>query len=255
MARKVYIISLGYNNAAVMKAGIGRMYETMALKPEEFTHVILDQHYPIRRSEVLNLFDGFRKNYGATVMDAGSNLGLHHGWNWVCDRLPLEEEDVVIGYDPDSWPVQPGWDLAMVDALQHWKTTQCPWVSVTSEVVWHMPNARFEEWQLGRYKMLTPISHPCWVQSVCGFVWGPLKAVGNFVEPNPLYGDLEKTLAPKYAALGYKMAWMLDYHDEIRRLDGHEDAEYRNWKYATAILGEPQVPLEEWCEKKGILIT
>lgn len=244
----IYVLTMAHNSARVMMPSLERCYETATIK-DKWQHVILDAHYPIDRPAVEHFLAEYKQR-GAIILDAGKNMGLHKNWNWMCEQLPLQPEDILIGLDPDSWPVQTGWDAALVQALQNWKETKIPWVSVMSDVVHHLHNAQFKMGALNGLTIRQPVGHPCWMQSICAFVWEPLKAIGNFDEPFEYFGDLEKTIHPKYLALGYDMAWLEDFWDEPRKFDGQEDREYFEFKMDTAMRGTYNGDFETYIKMK-----
>ncbi len=242
-----------FNNTRTMSLGLERCY-AMSSGTQPITHVLLDQHYPLNRGETKRFIDNFAKAKGALVLDPGKNLGLHRGWNWACEQLELhhglKDDDILLGVDPDSWPLTRGWEAAMVKALENWQQTKVPWVGVASEVLHHLPGATWRDWELNGLKVRTPDQN-CWFQSLCAFVWGPLKEIGNFWEPNDWYGDLEKNLHPRYRAKGWEFAWLMDYWDEPRKLDSLEDPEYAEWKEALAHRGDTNLDFKDYCKMRG----
>ena len=242
----IYVLSMGYNNPRIMRASLDRLFETWDLKSGEAQLIFLDAHYPLDRPEIMRLMADLRIQRGATVLDAGRNLGLNANWNWMCSQLPLQPDDILIGYDPDSWPQRRGWASALVAALRNWRETKIPWVSATTSNTYAYPKNLSPVFDLGGLRAIRPVGRHCWMQSICAFVWEPLQAIGNFAGPTEWYGELETSLHARYLAQGFDMAWLTDVGDDFKKLVTMEDPRYRRWKLKHALERSVKVDFETW---------
>jgi hypothetical protein len=113
---KVWSISLCFMDAEIIHDSIEQYYKTK--HPEvETNHILVDQHWPINYSKQKRALELIAKKFGCQLLDPGKNLGLHEGFNWAWRQQAIPDNAMVIGYDPDSWPLDDGWDMAMAKAF------------------------------------------------------------------------------------------------------------------------------------------
>ncbi len=84
---RVHIFSTAYANARVLEAGIEALWKSENIRDGKYDahHYVLNQHYPIGREAVDNLLVEYRdaNEPWVTLADAGRNLGLHGGLNFL----------------------------------------------------------------------------------------------------------------------------------------------------------------------------
>lgn len=225
----VYAITLCFTRPEIVRTSLEQFYKTATLK--DVKHILLNQHYPLpSHQKVREELEQIAKDFNCVLMDAGKNLGLHHGFNHVTSNLSLNPDDIIIGYDHDSYPTTNGWDEALVTTMNSKSTIG--WVSLHvdktfSEVV----GAPLEPGLAGNiryFRFYKPVTN-----SICALRWKFLNDVGGLQEPTNFYGHLESAMWQKLQQ--QKMYWVFlwDYHE------GHNpnlihDRHYTHYKHAHA---------------------
>lgn len=247
MKFRTQTISLCYNPPAVIEASIDQFYATTVVETQ---HLLVDQCWPLEREAMEAVFQRLSQKYGCEVLRPGKNLGLARGFNWALSERPFPRNGMVIGYDPDSWPVTFAWDHAMCEEFVRRPDTA--WFSL-----WH-PHAERELLQ-ERRGTVDP-SNPFIVtatsavmNSVCGFRRGWLEDCGGLYEANNFYGGLESHMWQRL--VDHKMKWIFlrDFHEDFWPKPELLDTRYRDYKWLTTHGGEKQVEFPEWLKLKGYL--
>lgn len=232
---RVFAITLAFCNPKVLERSIRAFYASR--NPDmELEHVIVDQHYPMHRKETAVLLASLAGEFGIRVLDPGKNLGLHAGFNWAMCALNPRDEDIIIGYDGDSLPISPGWDMALVRAIDGTKTQH------GKKVVWStLGNPRtIKDINLRGFDKATADGYlDIWLtrtsitNSVCAWRYGWLRSVGFLHEPRAFYGHLEAEMWGRMRkdreAWGVLPGWQES--DELRDFHDREYVVYK-WKHA-----------------------
>lgn len=244
MSYRTLTISLVYNRPEIVEKSIEQFYRT-TLVPT--THVLVDQCWPLEREKMEHVFQRLSERHGCQILRPGKNLGLARGFNWALDQVPFPDNGAVIGYDPDSWPVTQGWDLALCQAFD--KYSEAAWFSL-----WH-PHAERE--LLAEKRGHVDESDPSIVwadravmNSVCAFHRGWLAKVGGLRELNPRYGGLEVHTWPRLVEAKRRWLFLRDFREEFWPWPEMVDLNYRLWKIATTQGGEVQIDFADWIKKK-----
>ncbi len=228
----IYAISLGFVPARIARESFHSFY-TKKHPGLEVRHIFLNQHYPLNEAENSVALRVICDSYGIEFMDAGRNLGLHKGWNYVQERLPLKPEDVVIAYDPDSNPISPGWDMALITALNDprhgWATLNSAWAED------QVTRAGFEERIVGGHLAVRKVSQAC-MNSVSAWKGKYLLHTKGLYEGNEFYGGLECHMFPKLAECGLEWVFVRDWWED-HSFHVQQDPQYRDYKWAHAHLG------------------
>lgn len=245
---RVFAISLGHCNPSVWARSAAQFYATAGFdKPSRFLstfeHFWLDQHYPLGdRSDA----HGVCKRYGIRVLDAGRNLGLHDGFNHVVRELGPRPGDLFVGYDPDSWPVTPGWLQRMVEVAATAK--RVGWISLMNPVSRREMGERgFKPEQLGDlvlWETLAPV-----VNSICAWPAEFLLSAGGLREPLQYYGYLECAMWDELRKQGKRWVF-IDSVWEGQELVGAGDPEYREWKAKYAHARETNLSFGDWLKTR-----
>lgn len=236
MKYKVWSISLCYNDPKIIEDSLNQLQATRDKENVDMHIVMVDQHWPIDREKNKKELERIAKNCKATLLDPGKNLGLHHGFNWAVNQLSIPDNALIIGFDPDSWPVDFGWDKAMCDVFV--EDASVVWFSL-----WH-PHATRE--LLNEHKSqpghqvpsqrTIQVTAPV-MNSVCGFRSSWFKKVGGLTEPSKYYGGLECAMWDKVKAHG-RWIFLPDYKEELHFQDVVNPL-YRAWKWHHAHEGYP----------------
>jgi GT2 family glycosyltransferase len=240
---KVWAITLCYNDADIIIDSLNQYRATSAKDEVETHHILVNQHWPVKKEETTERLEAYARENGMQVVSAGRNLGLSKGFNYALERAFIPNNAMVIGYDGDSWPVTPGWDLAMCDVFM--ARPQAVWFSL-----WH-PHAQREliteargapEQVVGGYRthrVKSPV-----MNSVCGFRAGWLKDVGGLYETG-IYGGLECAMWDRVK--DHEWLFLKDYKEDLHFHDRVNPLyrEYK-WRYAHVLDIPRGMDFESW---------
>lgn len=222
---KVHVITLGYAPARILSAGIERFYETLS-KEVPLNHVVVDHLYPLRHSEIMTAIESGRQRFGYQVLTPSVNMGLHGGLNWACDHIKPAPEDIVVIYDPDSYPLDSGWLQAFVVAIKNGGLSIAGIVNkgILNELKTRTARSYLVD---GYLEIIEP--KVAGMLSVCGWRWDFVQAAGGFQEPNAHYGGLE---AAMWARLGgRKWGYLPQYREDSEIIHCQQDDDYMHWKW------------------------
>lgn len=227
-------------DSEIVADSIAQYYRTKS-KEVETVHVLLDQHWPLEREKTREHLQAIAKQYGCLYIDSGRNRGLHEGFNYALSQLTIPDNAMVIGYDPDSYPVTIGWDMAMCEVFV--ADPRIQWLSL-----WHQHATRqlLHEGAGMHLEMIhghrvRQVSRAV-MNSVCGFRMGWLRRIGGLYEVLPKYGGLEVHMWPK---IDGRWVFLEDFQEQPALYDRMNPL-YKEWKWRTAHLGEPQIDFGEW---------
>lgn len=239
---KIFAITLGFMPVRILERSL-RAYAATRHGSLEYRHVLLDQHYPVDKEQNRSAVRALCDELGIEVMDAGRNLGLHVGFNYVLDQLNPAADDIIIAYDGDSTPVGNGWDLALVRTLLGDPQKKVVWASLTN------PRSAKDLGERGYIDKVIDghlhvrVTKTAVTNSVCAWNFGWLKSVGLLTEPSAFYGHLETAMFEKLGA--NQWAFVRDYieSDELRDL---HDRSYVVYKWCHAHLKSWPGDFESW---------
>lgn len=192
----VYTIAMAFMNYRIIAKSLAAFQDTRNVALENKL-VILNQHYPLNYDENQVVLKELAKQHNATLLDAGKNLGLHDGFNFVVDKIKPNDNDILIGYDPDSLPLQYGWDMALVRAIDGDPTGRAIWSSLMN------PRSKRDIMERGYEKRKSDGYIEIWetklpvTNSICAFKAGWLKSIGGLQEHSKYYGHLESCMYEK----------------------------------------------------------
>lgn len=230
---KVFVVTLGFVPARIWRRSLDA-YRSLHKTGLDYEHYFVDAHYPLNEVENRRELWSICADAGISVLDPGRNLGLHGNFNFALSRIPYKDDDVIIGYDPDSNPISPGFDGALVHAIQF--DQRVAWSSLLSQ------RAEPELIQRGYDRRM--IGHvEAWVtrqpvvNSICAWRGSFLRRTGGLHEPNQWYGFLEGEMFWRMKEMGMDWAFLPGWRetDDIRNL---QDREYLWWKWKFAHLRE-----------------
>lgn len=228
----VYAITLCFNKPSVVEASLRRFYATK--NPSlEVRHVLVDQCYPMpSRSAVTAKLMALAAEFNCILIHPGRNMGLHHGWNWAMNQLPLQPEDILIGYDPDSNPISHGWDMALATALSDPKVGWASLMNTRCEP--ELRERGFTERMIQHVQVWR--AHRPVVNSICAWRASFLLAAGGLQEPTNYYGHLEAAMWAHLEKQGLEWVFLPGWreNDELRNM---ADREYLLYKWSHAHLG------------------
>lgn len=246
----VLVISLCHNDPNLIEKSLDQLQATRDKTNVQMDIVMVDQHWPIDKENThLRLKEIAAKN-NAKLLDFGKNLGLHKGFNAAFLSQNFPDNGMVIGYDPDTWPVTYGWDKAMCDTFV--SDPSIGWLSLWNE----SSDREIIEQQKG-LKTAVIGGHTVHVldyavmNSICGFRSGWLKKVGGLVEPNEFYGGVECAMWNHLQEHKMKWVFMRDFK-EIPELRWRAPRAYIVWKDLHGREGTVKVSFEDWLKTNPI---
>lgn len=241
----IHCVTLGFVPARIWAKSLAAFKETTVL--DGVQHHFLNQHYPLNKQQNSAELRDIAEDNGLVWHDAGKNLGLHHGFNYVTKQFGLKPDDIVIAYDPDSNPVSKGWDEALVIALSEPKYV---WASVMLKPARESIDkvGKAVEANVKGVRVLE-LAHPV-INSVSAFKGSWLLDCGGFSEPNEFYGGLECHMWPQLG--NKKWVFLEDFHESHEILH-KQDEDYRKYKWDHAYHRNWAGDFESWLKHKGKL--
>lgn len=222
-----YILILGFANG---KTAERTLIELERTKTSDATVLILDQHWPM--ADLSMFWKGWAHRLNGLYLNSGKNLGLHEGLNYMCRTLQMKATDKVIGLDPDTWPITPGWDTALLKSLD---LPNVGWASLGNlHSEGEMTHRGYVESVEDGLRLWT--TKQAVVNSICAWNLDWIYNVGGFQEPSEYYGGLECCMFPKCLAQGKRWVWLKDFREGKWDTD-LSDPEYKAYKWAHAHQG------------------
>lgn len=218
----IYTVSLGFCPARILEQSLDHLQETRD-KSLYNQLVVTDNHYPMNREQNRKELMRIALKHGALFFDSGGDIGAAQSFNQVTNTLPLLDHDYVLGYDPDSWALNPGFDREMSEVLDHYP--DLAYVSLTNpdvtfknpEIVWeHRPR-------------VSVITNRPEMMNVTMFRWSWLKKIGGLEQVCKYYGFMEGKLWRGLSDTSMHSGYLPDYQEDIR-LTALHDPEYIEWK-------------------------
>lgn len=240
---RTIIASCLFNDPEIMVESLEHMKTTLGKHRELW---VLDQHWPLSKQKthdrMVNVFGHGMDD--VHLLDAGKNLGLHHGYNYIFEKAGLTDGDLVLCVDPDTWLETPCWDMAMERVLQH---PNIPWVCTMNAGVETEQNVGWQHAIIDGVSIMAP-QRPC-IQSICGFKYSWIKRIGGFNEPSAFYGGLECFLWSQLMQ-GEHVAYLPDFRDDFFHFGPRGIAQYNEYKIAHAHKGSWKGDFESFLKDK-----
>lgn len=228
---KAYVVTPGFCNARTLNFGWTRFYETH--NPNlEIEHWFLDNHYPIRRKSNLEEMHALAEKHGVRWHDSGGDHGLHGSLNRWCQRMSFKDDDIVIGYDADSYAGSAGFDMALATALHFDK-------SIAIAALWNPAmQMKVDGGQTMTYRHVNQVRvavHPSVEMfNITGWNMGFVKQAGGFDQQWSHYGGIEVAMMKHWQRQNKCLAYLPDWPELWGMGDENVliDPEYRAWKSA-----------------------
>ena len=233
------MITLGFGNPQVLEQTFSLIDETRTL---DIPWYILNNHYPLpSKSEVDSWLKANASKYKYSVLDAGKNLGLHGGINWL-DAQVFNAGDHMLAVDPDTLPGSKGWDEAMWAAAQDSRNV---WVSAFNNHSW---GEMCERGYMEEPPLIIPKAPVC--NSICLWSIDWLRDCGGLQEPSKWYGGLEMCMWRFLDQKSKRWVFTRDAFEESSlSYPNYGDLKYREYKFEHAHKGYPH-SFEEFLQGK-----
>lgn len=249
---KTWIVSPCYMRLSIIEKSLAAFYETVDEKWETpYEHILLDHHWPLdywdHRHQILRL----AHVYGCRVMSPYKNLGGHGGFNWVCSQLPLGDNDLVLGFDPDSFPATKGWNNAMIRALRD----DAGYAGVS---LWIEADLYTKKWKdlpsSSGLRVVAPADRETEMINISIWRWSFLRRIQGYRSRNAFYGDVEVELTKSYKETGLRHGYLRDFKEveRLTRLPDHGEPSYVEWK-AAHVSGKFPGNYDAYLKERGLL--
>jgi hypothetical protein len=113
----IITLTICYNNHVVFEKCIDRYYELCYYKPD--IHFIVDNQYPINKEKVKEVLKKISHKYGCIILEPNKNIGMKKGVNWALDHLSLNDNDKIMIYDSNAYPLTTHFDKALIDVIDN----------------------------------------------------------------------------------------------------------------------------------------
>jgi hypothetical protein len=245
---KIVMVSIAFAPARVIIECYKQVYKTIG--NVQFEHYVLNNHYPIDQERNDKLIKTLVESYNGKYFDLGENVGLGEGYSYLMREAKLQPDDIVIGIDPDVFPVTHGWGEALVKVLSE-PNTNIGWASLFTPHTQKEFNERgFDKLDVNGITCYN--TKTAMLNSVCAWKGDLLIKMGGLKEPNKYYGGLESFSYGTIKQLGYNWVFLIDFKEELHELV-KADQVYTEYKWAYAHHRNTKLRFDEWLKEKGIL--
>lgn len=212
----IYAVTVSHCNPEMLAHGLIKARQTMRCFLDVSRWVIVDHHWPIKKYLTSTCVGKLAALVDGEVIRPDKNLGGVGGANLAFDYLELKDDDLVIGYDPDSNPVTPGWDDALIQVMVNDRSL--PYLSLMHK---HVLNNR--KWQIrdvNGYRVASDTAPEMFNITI----WRGSTIKNGLPGAHLMWGGLESFLWSQ----GKMGAYLIDYLEDVPPL--HHPQEYNDWK-------------------------
>lgn len=217
---RLFAVSTCHMEPEIIAMSLARLRRTGGMIPDR--HIIVSHHWPIDPHGFHDLVVDIAKICKGEVVQPERQLGGHFGFNFGLGHLELKDDDLVLGYDPDSYPAKRGWLKAMVEVMQD--DPRLGYVSLMSE--WIQGNRDWRLEMIGGHRVaFHPIQD---MFNITVFRASVLKKGLLAEEKNPYYGNVETGMKRHVDGLGMRWGYMRDWLEDRCPIKHHPI--YEEWK-------------------------
>jgi hypothetical protein len=220
---KVYMITVCHMLPEIISYSLIRAIRTMGRFPDHW--VLIDNCWPIEKEMTSFCVKRAAQMVGADLVVMSKNVGGHGGFNVGIDyfknKYQIEDEDLILLYDPDSNPLTYNWLNVMAEVMDGKK-------NINNLSLLHpdiMPKRKWNIEIINRHKFATSAMPEMY--NVTCFRYSFLKKLGEF-KGNGFYGGVETLNFSGLSNQGYLYDY-LEYFCPIPH-----DPLYNKWKSAHA---------------------
>lgn len=238
------IIILLYGNHKAIERGFEAIYRT---KKSDFPVYVLNNHYPLWPE---GFAEGLQKQYGFEMLDAGRNVGLAGGLNFMLKNTPYTDLNLLM--DCDAVPLTEGWDIALTEVLTD---DTIAWAGIWNEVSYREMDERgFTSVVVNGYICREP-KQPG-INSISGHKRKWIDDIGGFKDENKFYGGSEVVLH-QHVNEKNRHVFLDDFKEAaayvIPCLHEDEYTEYKR-KHAIGLGGRFEGSFEDWLKRITVVV-
>lgn len=240
---RVIMVSLAFAPARVIIECMKQLYKFPG--DIKFEHYVLNNHYPIDKDRNDLLLKTLFDSYGCKYFDLGANTGLAAGYNYLIKQANIQDDDIVIGADLDTYPVSPNWMNGIVNVMQADPTIG--WCGLMNQ------HAKKELADRGctTHTIANTVcleGHTACVQSIIGWSGKSLNLLQELKEQNKWYGGMEVVSFPRLKQLNLRWVYLPQYNEEFSSLV-EADRCYVIYKWSYAHLRNTTLDFESWIKE------
>lgn len=220
-----YIVTIGFTPSRILENCLRQVYKTIGIVPKR--HILLDNNYPKNRDKNSLEIHKLCRQYYMEYYNCGENMGLGAGYRWLVDKCNAQDGDIIIGIDPDTWPITPNWGIALQEVMSADDRVGWASLNVTPHTAREMQERGGKQSMLGSY-VIQECPAAC-LNSICAWRPAMLRDVGGIHEPRKYYGGTESHMKPKLNLHNWRWVYLMDYKEEWNEsVDSEED--YKEYK-------------------------
>lgn len=243
---RAIVMTLGFNKVSNILTAYHRFHQTNpGFRYDEY--VIVDLDFPDfdKMPSVVSL-SSLSVDFGFTLLKPRKNRGVSGNWNWTALEMDIKDEDILIGMDPDSDPVNSGWAKAICDVMSADK--KIAYCGLTRASAPGLPHEVPEGHQ--KYKLKEVGGHNVRVYDELiawpmGAFRGEFIKAGGIEQARSHYGFIEHKSAENMNKLG--MHWVM--LDEFKDQTSDRGSKlFKEWKVAQ-VRNETDLDFKDWMNK------
>ena len=258
---KNYCFTLAYNLPSEVEKVTKLLYQLN--NREDFEHYIIDLGFPLTMPHTLvkNISEGKRintiklldiaKKYGSGLIQM-PNIGVSQNWTQVYKHLKVQDDDILIGCDPDEHPQQFGWVKAMGNVIREGNYALCSLVMDVN--ITDLANIAYTTQRVANQIVYDMDGIGSWaLVGMSGKFLNLIKEV-PYLEAAPRYGWIEAGVWEKMAQHKMKWCYLADYHvthTDFELGDPGTSSLLRKWKNEIIFdVEKGQISFDEWLVKR-----
>lgn len=236
-----HCFTLSYNLPSEVEKVTKLLYELNDRR--DFKHLIVDLGFPLiegdkvpddlEAAKLVNTekLKELAKDFGSDYVRL-ENIGVSQNWTQVYRTLQIADDDVLIGCDPDEWPLDNGWVKSMGDVIREGGFGLVS-LMMTAHINVLRNRALNERWVAGRRVYILPNGSLNW--ALIGLHGKFLNMIREIpYPPNATrYGWIEGALTPKFMETGMYWGVLADFkvrHTDFELGDAGTSSLLREWK-------------------------
>jgi hypothetical protein len=109
------VLTICYNNAYVTQESVNRYYEMCYERPD--LHILVDNEYPLGKEKSKEMIKTLAEKYNCLLLEPKVNLGMKKGITWALEQAELKNDDKIMFYDSNAYPLTKNFDKALFDII------------------------------------------------------------------------------------------------------------------------------------------
>jgi hypothetical protein len=246
----IITLTVCYNNFTVIEKSIDRYYELCYYKPD--IHFILDNEYPLNKDRLKETLKKISHKYDCLILEPNKNLGIKNGTNWALDQISLSDNDKIIIYDSNAYPITKHFDKALIDVLENNEDIVGVCLTGGSSYTNNLEKL-YDKYSKHYYFSENNFNMGSSIGVFNYYIHKQLKYDIDLY--NNYYGDAinlpDSKLKKLLKKIDKKMIFLSDYNENLKFYFNQEDKEYINYKIIAQINSLNDFNLEKYLLNKN----